>query len=183
MAKTTSSILVLGITAVAAFSILFATNLLTITIIENTEKQRNLDLLNLDSLGDYVIGDVIIPTGELLTAGITEINPFYLNNNLAAVVYAGRATGFSRTIEITFRLGIRDGVITHFVIDSHGESVGWGADVLLTVPDALENLGIEAESLWTASLVSISTGSTRTRRGIINALKAIKTDYIERMGS
>jgi hypothetical protein len=183
MAKTTSSILVLGITAVAAFSILFATNLLTITIIENREKQRNLDLLNLDSLGDYVIGDVIMPTGELLTAGITEIKPFYLNNNLAAVVYAGSATGFSKTIEITFRLGIRDGVITQFVVDSHGESVGWGTDVLVNVPDALENIGIEAESLWTANLLSISTGSSMTRRGIVNVLKAILVDYVERMSA
>ena len=182
MAKIPSSILVLGLTAVSSFSILFTTNLITKPLLENRENQRYLDLLNLESLGDYEAGLAIVPTGELQTAGITEIKPFYLNNNLAAVVYAGSATGFSTTIGITFRLGIRDGVITQFIVDGHGESSGYGADVLLNVPEALENLNIEAESLWTASLVSISTGSTMTRRGIVNVLKAIRVDYIERMG-
>jgi hypothetical protein len=73
--------------------------------------------------------------------------------------------------------------MTQFVVDAHGESAGYGADVLVNVPDALENIGIEAESLWTASLLSISTGSSMTRRGIVNVLKAIRLDYINRMGS
>lgn len=183
MAKSTSSILVLGLTAVASFSILFATSLLTAPILANQENQRYLDLLNLDSLGEYEPGEVIIPTGDLLTSGMTEIKPFYLNDQLAAVVYAGRTRGFSASTDIIFRLGIREGIITKFIVDANGESAGYGANVLVNVPDALENLTIEEESIWTASLVSISTGSTITRRGIINVLKAIRTDYMERMGS
>jgi hypothetical protein len=180
MAKTTSSILVLGITAVTAFSILFATSVLTAPILENRVNQRYLDLLNLDSLGDYEVGDVILPTGDLLTAGITEIKPFYLNNDLDAVAYTGSTSGYANGL--LFRVGIRHGIITQFVVDAHGESVGYGADVLVNFPAALENLRIEEESVWTASLVSISTGSTMTRRGIVNVLKAIRIDFIERMG-
>jgi hypothetical protein len=186
MAKSTSSILVLGITAVSAFSILFATSLLTAPILENRMNQRYFDLLNLDSLGDYEAGDVIIPTGDLFNAGITEIKPFYLNNRLAAVVYAGTANGFSTITDITFRLGIREGIITQLIVDSHGESAGYGADVLVNVPEAIENLGIEAESLWTSRVVAISsesTGSTITKQGILNVLKAIRVDYIQRSGN
>jgi hypothetical protein len=72
-------------------------------------------------------------------------------------------------------------MMTQFVVDAHGESQGYGAEVLLNVPDALENLRIEEESSWMASLVAISTGSTVTRRGIVNVLKAIRIDYIQRM--
>jgi hypothetical protein len=181
MAKTNSSMLVLGLTAVSAFTMLFATNLITKPILETRENQRYLDLLKMDSLGDYDVGEAIVPTGDLLSAGITEIKPFYLNNILVAVVYTGDASGYSRTTGLSFRLGIREGMMTQFVVDAHGESQGYGAEVLLNVPDALENLRIEEESSWTASLVAISTGSTVTRRGIINVLKAIRIDYIQRM--
>jgi hypothetical protein len=186
MAKTTSSILVLGLTAVSAFSILFATSLLTTPILENRVNQRYIDLLNLDSLGDYEVGDTIIPTGELFNAGITEIKPFYLNYRLDAVVYAGTANGFSTSTDIIFRLGIRDGIITQLVVDSHGETADYGADVLVKLPDAIENIGIEAESLWISRVVAITsrlTGSTMTKRGILNVLKAIRVDYIQRSGS
>jgi hypothetical protein len=44
MAKPTSSILVLGLTAISAFSILFATQLITQPILETRENQRYLDL-------------------------------------------------------------------------------------------------------------------------------------------
>jgi hypothetical protein len=181
MAKPTSSILVLGITAVSTFSILFATSLLTAPILENRMNQRYLDLLNLNSLGDYEVGDAIIPTGDLFNAGIIEIKPFFQNNLLAAVAYTVTTSGFASGL--TFRLGIREGIITQFIVDANGESAGYGADVLVNVPEALENLGIEEESLWTSSLVGISTGSTITRRGIVNVLKAIRVDYIQRLGS
>jgi hypothetical protein len=181
MAKTNSSMLVLGLTAVSAFTMLFATNLITKPILETRENQRYLDLLKMDSLGDYDVGEAIVPTGDLLSAGITEIKPFYLNNILVAVVYTGDASGYSSTTGLSFRLGIREGMMTQFVVDAHGESQGYGAEVLLNVPDALENLRIEEESSWTASLVAISTGSTVTRRGIVNVLKAIRIDYIQRM--
>jgi hypothetical protein len=55
--------------------------------------------------------------------------------------------------------------------------------VLVNVPEALEDLLIVEESTWTASLIAISTGSTMTRRGIVNVLKAIRLDYIERVDS
>jgi hypothetical protein len=186
MAKTTSSILVLGLTAVSAFSILFATSLITEPILEMRMNQRYLDLLNLDSIGEYEVGNAIIPTGELFNAGIIEIKPFYLNNRLVAVVYAGSASGFSATTDITFRLGIREGIITQLVVDSHGESAGYGADVLVKVPETIQNIAIEEESLWTSRVLAISsglTGSTITKRGIINVLKAIRVDYIQRSGN
>jgi hypothetical protein len=183
MTKTISSILVLGLTAVFAFSILFTTNLLTAPILETRENQQYLDLLNMDTLGDYEVGEAIVPTGDLFVSGITEIKPFFQNNDLVAVVYTGEASGYSRTTGLSFRLGIRNGIMTQFVVDAHGESAGYGADVLVNVPDALENIGIEAESLWTANLLSISTGSSMTRRGIVNVLKAILVDYVERMSA
>jgi hypothetical protein len=180
MAKTTSSIFVLGITAVTAFSILFATSLITEPILDNRTNQRYLDLLNLDSLGEYVVGDTMVPTGDLFNAGITEIKPFYQNNIFVAAAYTVTTSGFASGL--TFRIGIHNGNITQLIVDAHGESAGWGADVLVNVPEAIENLAIEEESLWTSRLVAISTGSTFTRRGIINVLKAIRVDYIQRSG-
>jgi hypothetical protein len=181
MAKPTSSILVLGLTAISAFSILFATQLITQPILETRENQRYLDLLKIESLADYQVGEAILPTGELLAAGITEIKPFFQNEMLTAVAYTGVTSGYASGL--SFRLGIRDGIITQFVVDAHGESQGYGADVLVNVPEALEDLLIVEESTWTASLIAISTGSTMTRRGIVNVLKAIRLDYIERVDS
>jgi hypothetical protein len=173
--------LVLGLTAIAAFSILFATQIITQPILETRENQRYLDLLKIDSLEGYQVGESILPTGALLTAGITEIKPFFQSEMLTAVVYTGITSGYASGL--SFRLGIRDGIIIQFVVDAHGESQGYGADVLVNVPEALEDLLIVEESTWTASLIAISTGSTMTRRGIVNVLKAIRLDYIERVDS
>ena len=181
MAKPSTSILVLGLTAIAAFSILFATQIITQPILETRENQRYLDLLKIDSLEGYQVGESILPTGALLTAGITEIKPFFQSEMLTAVVYTGITSGYASGL--SFRLGIRDGIIIQFVVDAHGESQGYGADVLVNVPEALEDLLIVEESTWTASLIAISTGSTMTRRGIVNVLKAIRLDYIERVDS
>ena len=82
---------------------------------------------------------------------------------------------------LSYRLGIKEGLITNFIIDQHGESAGYGADVLLSVPEVLSDVAIDEESLWTASLVSISTGSSITRISIINVLKAIRLDYLQRV--
>lgn len=181
MAKPSTSILVLGLTAIAAFSILFATQIITQPILETRENQRYLDLLRIDSLEGYQVGESILPTGALLTAGVTEIKPFFQSEMLTAVVYTGTTSGYASGL--SFRLGIRDGIIIQFVVDAHGESQGYGADVLVNVPEALEDLLIVEESTWTASLIAISTGSTMTRRGIVNVLKAIRLDYIERVDS
>jgi hypothetical protein len=181
MAKPSTSILVLGLTAIAAFSILFATQIITQPILETRENQRYLDLLKIDSLEGYQVGESILPTGALLTAGVTEIKPFFQSDMLTAVVYTGITSGYASGL--SFRLGIRGGIIIQFVVDAHGESQGYGADVLVNVPGALEDLLIVEESTWTASLIAISTGSTMTRRGIVNVLKAIRLDYIERVDS
>jgi hypothetical protein len=179
MAKPTSSFFVLGLTAISAFSILFGTHLITSPILLNRENQRYLDLLNLPSLGDYQIGETITPTGTLQSSGIIEIKPFFLNDELKAVAYTGVTTGYAPGL--SFRLGIKEGIITKLVIDKHGESAGYGADVLLRFPDVLSNVAIDEESLWTASLLSVSTGSSVTRRSIVNVLKAIRFDYQERV--
>jgi hypothetical protein len=179
MDKPTTSLLVLGLTAMSAFSILFATNIITQPILETRENQRYLDLLNIDSLADYQVGEAIVPTGDLFTAGILEVKPFFQDNVLIAVAYTGVTNGYAPGL--SFRLGIKEGIITNLVIDAHGESEGYGADVLLSVPEVLSGVTINEESLWTASLVSISTGSSITRRSIINVLKAIRLDYLQRV--
>jgi hypothetical protein len=179
MDKPTTSLLVLGLTAMSAFSILFATNIITQPILETRENQRYLDLLNIDSLADYQLGEAFAPTDDLLAAGILEVKPFFQDNVLKAVAYTGVTNGYAPGL--SFRLGIKEGIITNLVIDAHGESEGYGADVLLSVPEVLSGVTINEESLWTASLVSISTGSSITRRSIINVLKAIRLDYLQRV--
>ena len=179
MDKPTTSLLVLGLTAISAFSMLFATNIITQPILETRENQRYLDLLKIDSLTDYQVGEAFVPTGDLLAAGILEVKPFFQANVVKAVAYTGVTNGYAPGL--SYRLGIKEGVITNFIIDQHGESAGYGADVLLSVPEVLSGVAIGEESLWTASLVSISTGSSITRRSIVNVLKAIRLDYSQRV--
>ena len=117
MAKPFSSIFVLGLTAISAFSVLFATHLITLPILLTRENQRYLDLLKIDSLEDYQVGEAILPTDALLTAGIKEIKPFFQNDILKAVAYTGVTTGYAPGL--SFRLGIKEGIITNLVIDKH----------------------------------------------------------------
>jgi hypothetical protein len=182
MAKPFSSIFVLGLTAISAFSVLFATHLITLPILLTRENQRYLDLLKIDSLEDYQVGEAILPTDALLTAGITEIKPFFQNDILKAVAYTGVTTGYAPGL--SFRLGIKEGIITNLVIDKHGESAGYGAYALSRFPEVLKDLAIDEESLWMASLLSVSlTGVSFsiTTGSIVNVLKAIRIDYQERV--
>ena len=182
MAKPFSSIFVLGLTAISAFSVLFATHLITLPILLTRENQRYLDLLKIDSLEDYQVGEAILPTDALLTAGITEIKPFFQNDILKAVAYIGVTTGYAPGL--SFRLGIKEGIITNLVIDKHGESAGYGAYALSRFPEVLNDLAIDEESLWMASLLSVSlTGVSFsiTTGSIVNVLKAIRIDYQERV--
>jgi uncharacterized protein with FMN-binding domain len=178
MAKPLPSYVLLGFTAIVSFSVLFVTNLITEPILINRENQAELTLLNLSDLGDYTVESIVVSEETLIDAGITHIKTFSQNSVVDAVTYTVMTTGYS--VNLNYRIGIRDGLIQQFKVVSHGETIGYGADALLLFPDALNQIAIDDASAWTAALVSVSTGATFTRRGIIDSLQAIQVDYAAR---
>lgn len=179
--KPLSQSVVLGLTAATAFSLLFVTQLVTQPIILNHENQAYLTLLNLDSFVGYTIGETEITTGELRDAGIHEVKTFMLNDQIMAVTYSVQVRGYAPGL--TYRLGIRQGLIQQFVVDAHAETQGYGANALGLFPEALTLLPIANEASWTQALVGQSAGATITRRAIINSLQLIQRDYAERTSS
>jgi hypothetical protein len=178
MAKSLPSYIVLGLTAIVSFSVLFVTNLITEPIFVNRENQADLSLLNLTNLGNYTIDTVEVVDETLIDAGIIGIKTFRRGNLPEAVIYTVNTNGFA--VNLNYRIGIREGFIQQLRVDMHGETTGYGADALLLFPNAIANLAIADESTWTSALVSVSTGATLTRRGIVNSLQTIKEDYATR---
>ncbi|MGA0875878.1 MAG: FMN-binding protein [Bacilli bacterium] len=178
--KKPSSSFVLGLTAMISFSVLFATHLVTEPILINRANEADLTLLNLDSFANYDIGEVEQATGELLASGIQTIKPFLQNNNVVAVTYSVITSGYAQGL--TYRIGIREGRIQLIIVDAHNETPGYGGNVISQLQTTLAQQPIADTNAWTAALVSVSTGATFTRRGLVNSLTAIRTDYLARVG-
>ncbi len=180
MAKPLPSFMTVGLTALTAFSVLFGAQILTQPIIENRLNQVYLDLLDLNTFTGYTLGEVENATGELFDAGVQRYRTFGLGDEIVAVTYEVITNGYASGL--TYQIGIREGIIRKLVVVAHAETVGFGADALLDIPDAIEGISLTDTNAWTAALVSVSTGATFTRRGIINTLTAIKDDYAFRIG-
>lgn len=180
MAKPLPSVISVGLTAITAFSVLFATQIITQPIIENRLNQTYLDLLDLNTFTGYSLGDVESATGDLLDAGIQSYRTYSIGDEIVAMTYDVITTGYASGL--TYQIGIREGIIRKLVIIEHGETIGFGADALLDFPDAIDQLPIDDTNGWTAAFVSVSTGATFTRRGVINSLTAIRDDYVLRVG-
>lgn len=172
--------LLLGLTSVLSFSVLFVTHLITEPILINRANQADLTLLNLDSFGGYDIGELQTATGDLSAAGVQSFKTFTQNNEVVAVTYQVTTSGYAQGL--SFRVGIREGLIQVLTVDQHSETVGYGANVINQVTTALALQPIADTNGWTAALVSISTGATFTRRGLVNALTVIRTDYLAKTG-
>ncbi|MEY3431988.1 MAG: hypothetical protein RIS53_886 [Bacillota bacterium] len=180
MSKPLPSVITVGLTAITAFSVLFATQLITQPIIENRLNQTYLHLLDLASFTGYQLGDVESATGDLLEAGIQSYRTYSIDQEIVAMTYEVVTSGYAQGL--TFQIGIREGLIRKLIIIKHGETVGFGADALLDFPEALETLSLTDTNAWTAALLAVSTGATFTRRGVINSLMAIRDDYATRVG-
>ena len=180
MAKPLPSFISVGLTAVTAFSMLFATQIVTQPIIENRLNQVYLDLLDLNSFSGYTLGEVETATGELLDAGIERFRTYVIEDEIVAVTYEVRTNGYASGL--MYHIGIRDGLIRKLNVIDHAETVGFGADALNDFPSAVAGIAIHDTNAWTAALVSVSTGATFTRRGVVNSLSAIQDDYAMRVG-
>lgn len=178
--KKPSSTLVLGLTAMISFSVLFATHVVTEPILINRANEADLTLLNLDSFANYDIGEVEQATGELLASGIQTIKPFLQNNNVVAVTYSVNTSGYAQGL--TYRIGIREGRIQLIIVDAHNETPGYGGNVISQLQTTLGQQPIADTNAWTAALVSVSTGATFTRLGLVISLAAIRSDYLARVG-
>jgi len=181
MAKPLPSVIIVGLTAITAFSVLFATQLVTQPIIENRLNQRYLDLLDLPSFTGYQLGDVELASGDLLDAGIQSYRTYSIASEIVAMTYEVVTSGYAQGL--TFQIGIREGLIRNLMVIEHGETVGFGADALVDFPASLHQISLADTNAWTAALVSVSTGATFTRRGVINSLVAIRDDYALRVGA
>jgi len=180
MAKATPSWLVVGLTAISSFVLLFSVNLITEPILLNRANERYLDLLNLETFAGYLISDPLVPTGALATAGGEEVKTFSQQNQVIAVTYQMKVTGYNPGL--IYRIGIRNGLIQTLRIDANQETPSYGGVFLTNAPDLLAGLPINDEAGWTAALVATSSGVTFTRNGLLNSLQAIKADYAERIG-
>ncbi|MFZ9139720.1 MAG: FMN-binding protein [Bacilli bacterium] len=181
MAKPLPSFITVGLTAITAFSILFVTQFLTQPILENRENQVYLDLLDLNSFSGYTLGEFETATGELLEAGIQRYRTYRMENQIVAMTYEVNTNGYASGLQ--FQIGIREGIIRQLLVMQHNETTGYGADALLEFPDAMNGLPLNDTNAWTAELVSVSTGATFTRRGIVLSLTAIQADYASRIGT
>ncbi|MEY3609906.1 MAG: hypothetical protein RLZZ264_427 [Bacillota bacterium] len=181
MAKPLPSVLTVGLTALTAFSILFATQVITQPIIDNRLNQTYLDLLDLNAFTGYTLGEVEVASGELLDEGIQTYRSYSMGDEVVAMTYEVVTNGYASGL--SYQVGIREGVIRKLVIIQHAETVGFGADALLDFPEAIEQLPIADTNAWTAALLTVSTGATFTRRGVINSLTAIRDDYALRIGA
>jgi uncharacterized protein with FMN-binding domain len=181
MAKPLPGWFMIGLTSIVSFGVLFATNLITEPILINRENERYLDLLNLDSFVGITIGETEIPTGALATAGVQEVKAYFQQNNLYAVTYQVTITGYNPGL--TYRIGIRQGLIQTIRVDNHSETPGYGANLLTIFPETLQGIPIENEASWTTALIGVSTGVTFTRNGLLNSLTTIRTDYLGRIAT
>lgn len=181
MAKPLPSVLTVGLTALTAFSILFGAQVITQPIIENRLNQTYLDLLDLNSFTGYTLGEVEVASGELLDEGIQSYRTFSIGDEIVAMTYEVVTNGYAAGL--TYHIGIREGIIRKLVIIEHGETLGFGADALVDFPEAIEQLPLADTNAWTAALLTVSTGATFTRRGVINSLTAIRDDYALRIGA
>jgi Na+-translocating ferredoxin:NAD+ oxidoreductase RnfG subunit len=179
MAKVLPSWMVVGLTAVTAFTVLFTTHVLTQPILDTRANRAYLDLINLDDATGLSIEPAFIPSGDLFTSGIQEIKVFRQQNNLIAVTYKVSVSGYSSGLN--FDIGIRQGTIQVIRVVSHNETPGYGGDVLQELPSLLTGVAIDQEATWTSLLISQSTGVTLTRRGLLNALAVIRSDYASRI--
>ncbi len=181
MAKPLPSVLTVGLTALTAFSILFSTQVITQPIIDNRLNQTYLDLLDLNAFTGYTLGEVEVASGELLDEGIQTYRSYSMEDEVVAMTYEVVTNGYASGL--SYQIGIREGIIRKLVIIQHAETVGFGADALLDFPEAIQQLPIADTNAWTAALLTVSTGATFTRRGVINSLTAIRDDYALRIGA
>jgi len=108
MSKPLPSVITVGLTAITAFSVLFATQIITQPIIENRLNQAYLDLLDLNSFTGYTLGDVESATGDLLDAGIQSYRTYSIGDEIVAMTYDVITTGYASGLTATFT---RRGVI------------------------------------------------------------------------
>lgn len=178
MAKPLPGWLMIGITAIASFTTLFAVNLVTEPILLNRENAQYLQLLDLNTFAGFTIDDTIFTTGALSTAGVKEVKTFRQQNAVVAVTYQVTMSGYNPGIQ--FAIGIRAGVIEGVRVDAHSETLGFGATLMNGLPTTLIGLTIHDTSSWTAAMLAQSTGATFTRSAMVSVLTVIAQDYQQR---
>ncbi len=162
--------LFLGATALISGGLLTGVHLLTSPIIERTEQNRKFDgykkVLTIESF-ERVSEDVV--SDELKTAGITAKSSFYNGDMLLGVVYDVSMKGYAPD-PVKFQLGIKGDNFVGFNLLSHGETSGFGADLLkkvdtkingdkplLTAEIFVDELGVAGVSKTGAPLKNVFT--------------------------
>jgi Na+-translocating ferredoxin:NAD+ oxidoreductase RnfG subunit len=178
MAKPVPGWLMIGLTAIASFSTLFAVNFITEPILLNRENAQYLDLLDLNTFAGYSIDETIFTTGTLSDAGIKEVKTFRQQNNIVAITYKISMDGYNPGIE--FSLGIRAAIIEGIRVDGHNETLGFGATLMNDLSNTIVGLTITDNASWTAAMLAQTTGATFTMSAMVAVMTAIAQDYQQR---
>lgn len=123
-------------------------------------------------------------TESLQQRGITNVVELSEANSLQAVGYEASVKGNHATVRIRFRVGISQGVVTHFDVISHQEHTGFGVILIRALEEKLVGLPTTLTAIENALVTTAvpSTALTETYDGIMPALEAMYLHDASRMG-